>query len=366
MPRHKPVPASACSLDYKACTLVELRKFILDRLIIRPSEEELRKINNCNLNQLTNRLHKLDQKREFPRFMELPPELRVNVYEWLLVDAQDRNEHGNVDSSFERNRFKLHPAVLRTSKQIYSEAQPILYKQNKFGASVTYFEEGTDGPWGTTMGCLLKVVQSGRRLSFRQDLEGPSDTHSPYLRGLFKDSAMSMLRMLTHLTVDLSLVTPGEDESHVYVSKACNAIASLCLSLTGASKMEELTIKVEAGHPQRDHVDLARILGPLMLLRTDIVVKFEGIAEVPVTFMTHLGMIPQAEAYYGRIIAGIRKRCNKEIGKQGWDITGLHFVEMVVKDLHHFGDMMISIDDIVNLSKTWKGMRTQADLAEAR
>jgi len=176
---------------------------------------------------------------------------------------------------------------------------------------------------------------------------------------------MGMLHMLQNLTVDLSLVTPGEDESYVYVAKACDAIASLCLSLTGASKMEELTIKVEPNYPQRDNIDLHRILWPLMFLRTSIVVIFEGIPAIPETTLTHLGMMPQAEAYYGRMIALVRERCNKQIDKHGWDDDGLGGVDAAIQSLEHFGEWFISIDDIVNLSATWRGIRSQADHVEA-
>ena len=318
MPRHKSVPPSACSLDYEKCTLQELRTFICDRTTTPLSERDLQRIQNCNRDQLTNRLHKLDQICTFPRFMELPPELRVKVYEPLLIDTRVKDEDGRIDwtdiPAGMRKWGTLHPAMLRASKQIYLEAQPILYKQNEFYAKIMYYEDGR-GRSPADIGCELSISQPGNIFDFNQVMRGCP--HRPFLHGLFQDPAMGMLRMLQNLTVDLSLVTPGEDESYVYVAKACDAIASLCLSLTGASKMEELTIKVEPNYPQRDNIDLHRILWPLMFLRTSIVVIFEGIPAIPETTLTHPGMMPQAEAYYGRMIALVRERCNKQIDKHG-------------------------------------------------
>lgn len=74
--------------------------------------------------------------------MELPAELRLAVYELLLVDTglgeKRRNrEINNYD--YIGGRSKVHPAValLRASKQVYSEARPVLYnKGNKVGGKV--------------------------------------------------------------------------------------------------------------------------------------------------------------------------------------------------------------------------------------
>jgi len=108
-----------------------------------------------------------------------------------------------------------------------------------------------------------------------------SSPEDPFLGDLFKSDAMGTLRSLTQMTINLSPVTEEDRESNEYVPRARDAIACLCLSLTGASKMKELTINIGLGHPrERSKVDLARILWPLVFLRTDIVVKFEGIAEL--------------------------------------------------------------------------------------
>jgi hypothetical protein len=365
MAHYKMLPATKWSLDYERLTAAELRQLIHDRMGATLDQKETRTIRNCNRYQLINRLRKLDREGSFPRFMELPPELRVSVYEFLLVDTteQDGNEADPLMRSLGHHSSTLHPAVLRTSKQVYSEAQPVLYQKNKFRATIVYSDE-EKYRWGPRPGCLLTVIQSGSRAPFRQK-ESYFD-RSPSLYLLFKSRAIGMLRSLTHLTLYLNLVTPGEEESDGYVPRTCNSIACLCLSLTGASKMKEQTINVEVGHPQeRSKVDFARILWPLAFLRTDIEVRFEGIAELLKTSTAGLRRDPHAEASYGRHIARIRQRCNEEIAKQGSDRVGLHDVEVALTSMNYFGDHFISMDDIVNLSAAWTGMRNKADSVEA-
>jgi len=65
------------------------------------------------------------------------------------------------------------------------------------------------------------------------------------MRRFFQHPMVDMLRSLTHLTIDLILVTLELFKRDGYVPKARSAVANLCLSLTGASKLEELTISVE-------------------------------------------------------------------------------------------------------------------------
>ena len=341
---------SAWSLNYKKCTPAELRKFIEDRTGATLSEEERQTIRNCNLSQLVNRLHKLDRASTFPRFMELPQELRDLVYEELLVDTRERDEHGNVSSrNSAKTTFKLYPALLQTSELIHSEAHRVLYRKNTFRATV--------------VDCVLSVARPGSRNPFYQTT--PSGNIAPYLSKMFEDHTMDMLRSLTHLSIGLSVVVLGEHERDEYVPRARNAVACLCLALTGASKMKELTINVKSGHPKRSKADFPRILWPLVLLRTEIVIKFEGIAELLEASLTDPKTVPHAEVFYGMHIAQIRQRCDGEIGKHGSDFEGLYDIGVALAKMNFFGDHLIRINDIVNLSAAWTGMRSEADRIEA-
>ena len=61
------------------------------------------------------------------RFMDLPPEVRDNVYEKLLCPHVSRKEH----REYKRVRdYDLEPAILRTCKLVYEEGSRILYGKN--------------------------------------------------------------------------------------------------------------------------------------------------------------------------------------------------------------------------------------------
>ena len=72
---------------------------------------------------------------------------------------------------------------------------------------------------------------------------------------------MYMLRMLTYLTIDIDLVTPrGRQGSGEYSMKACDAMKSLCLSMSGSSNVKEVTVRVKPGDQESSDGDLADIL----------------------------------------------------------------------------------------------------------
>ena len=61
------------------------------------------------------------------RFMDLPPEVRDNVYEKLLCPHVDRKEH----REHKRIRdYNLEPAILRTCKMVCEEGSRVLYAKN--------------------------------------------------------------------------------------------------------------------------------------------------------------------------------------------------------------------------------------------
>ena len=61
------------------------------------------------------------------RFMDLPPEVRDNVYEKLLRPHVSRKEHRDIKRIRDYN---LEPAILRTCKLVYEEGSRVLYGKN--------------------------------------------------------------------------------------------------------------------------------------------------------------------------------------------------------------------------------------------
>ena len=77
-------------------------------------------------------------------FLTLPPEIRLRIYNLLLVSRFDREENpvlaveGSdqkmvlVDMTHKTQRKTIEPAIVYTCKQIYNEASRLLYSQNVF------------------------------------------------------------------------------------------------------------------------------------------------------------------------------------------------------------------------------------------
>jgi hypothetical protein len=59
------------------------------------------------------------------RFLDLPAELRLSIYEELLSDPEGliALRYGEPPV---RYRFQIYPAILRVCKKIYEEAHPVL------------------------------------------------------------------------------------------------------------------------------------------------------------------------------------------------------------------------------------------------
>ncbi|KAK3649143.1 hypothetical protein LTR56_006982 [Elasticomyces elasticus] len=89
--------------------------------------------------QHTLELYKMSEA--FSRFLDLPAELRVRIYEFALVDTIFVGETF-VNSATERSRY---PSLLATSKQFNNEATPHFYKCSTFRVS---FSRGRfEGRW---------------------------------------------------------------------------------------------------------------------------------------------------------------------------------------------------------------------------
>lgn len=291
------------------------------------------------------------------------PELRLGVYEALLIAAEKTHKYEKTAT--------LYPAVFRTSKQVCSEAMPILYKHNKFRATVECSEQRSWArPSGIMPVCTLTIYRPGGRRAFHHRMDRG---RTPILRCLFENSATAhMLRMLTHLTIDLELVTPrGRDQESVeYNIKACNTVKSLCLAMAGASKIKELTISIKAGDQDLCDVDPADILWPLILLRSDITVKFKGTAtDSEKKSITKGESSPDIDAAFCQRIALVKQLCNVELERPGWEDRQWAFhrvrdAEEILYDTKALGKKPFCFEDIVNMTPVWETTRREIDRAE--
>jgi hypothetical protein len=96
--------AAAGTLDYRACDVGELYDFIKSRTALTAAA--IRKLNKA---EMVTHLKTLDTQRAFWRFMDLATELRLKIYQQvLLIDGRESG--------------KTHSALLRLSRLIHRES----------------------------------------------------------------------------------------------------------------------------------------------------------------------------------------------------------------------------------------------------
>lgn len=194
-----------------------------------------------------------------------------------------------------------------------------------------------------------------------------------------------MLRGLRQLTIDIELPYEADnsddsDESDdsnesddpdapddgdsldMYALCARKAITAVCLAMAGASKLEELTIKVTFVDPQASDADMAEIMWPLIFLRSDVVVRFEGLSEVLQRETSadyeerarQRALLPhRKKAAFPSLIAEVKKHCAEKND---------NIMELLAK-LRPLG-VWLDMADIVNLTLKWRTLQRNADSFE--
>jgi hypothetical protein len=255
-----PVPAKPNArrlfLRYGKCSHAELRRFLKDRTGV----DFDRKTNRV---RLTARLRELDRNMTFPLFNELPPELRLRVYDLLLAPDEELGEPTQTHPSDPRG--VIHTALLRTSKAIYTEAKPVLYNGKRFKAALKFVQSGY---W------KLEVECPGRNLRYTD-----ASRDNVYTWVLHCKAMTSIFRGLKRLTIKVDL---GQSAGNANGWKACRIITRLCLFMCGDSTLEELTFSL-VPHDGSSKVAvsmLPHIFWPTILLRSTVVVRFEGVSNI--------------------------------------------------------------------------------------
>jgi hypothetical protein len=90
-------------------------------------------------------------------FLNLPPEIRSNIYDLLLVAPNGIMNCSHKD-------FKPHPQILRVCQQIHVEASPILYSRNQFHLVLQNLRAIHSGRHGWT-NCGARNINGIRRLN---------------------------------------------------------------------------------------------------------------------------------------------------------------------------------------------------------
>lgn len=128
-------------LCYEKCSNAELQTFVTDRKIVGTTPRD-------HIALTVEALKRADSELEFPRFRELPAELRIRVYHYYV------SEFGDVLTT------PAQPPLSRTCKQLRNEVLPVFYASH--GVQLTFQCSDTQSnifrPDDTTMLFLLNLA----------------------------------------------------------------------------------------------------------------------------------------------------------------------------------------------------------------
>jgi hypothetical protein len=233
--------AAAGTLDYRACDVGELYDFIKSRTALTVTA--IRKLNKA---EMVTHLKTLDTQRTFSHFMDLPTELRLDIYQRLLLI------NGQQDG-------KNYSALLRVSRLIHREAEPVLYCDNTFyvEAGLTDYKLVVSESWNTNW------------------------NPNPTLKNRTGPVRADMLLGLRQLTVRLDTrdgeVWANQIFHEFYAYEAQSAFANICLILSSASKLRMLKItNIPTKSKLWDDDLLLSLVSPAVLLRETTTVSLEG------------------------------------------------------------------------------------------
>ena len=266
-----PLSAPTASLDYNKCTSTELRTFIRNRSSLKPSDSE--ELVHFQKSHLMARLEMLDRYPRF-KFLQLPPELRLEVYQYILVarNCEALGDGGQV----------IETSLLRTCKLVYEEAAPILYGETEFTVEITFPSDSWLRSSNYFRTCSLRDDRypKGRHYIGMTRLRRPkTNSNSLGFPTSFEKrtihvascACFDVLRKVRHLTFFVSRGPLG----------ASRVLAVLCTILSGASKLAKLTIILDADRSSEfDLTRLASDIWSVALLRSDV--ELEITSEVKV------------------------------------------------------------------------------------
>lgn len=239
------------SLDYNSCDAEELCDFIQSRATLTATS-----IHKLSKLEMVTHLESLDTQQTFYRFMDLAPELRLNIYQQALrIDGEES---------------KNHTALLRVSKLVYREPEPVLYCDNSFHLKLGHAV------------VKISVSESWERHWHLSDASGWS-RNSPYSY-TYSPIRIDMLLGLRQLTMRLcDLVGEREGERYTgpgpsqYQPWTCYSLTTVCLMLSSASRLRTLTItNVPPQGTSWNVHQLAQLLFPLSFLPEPARISVEG------------------------------------------------------------------------------------------
>ena len=251
------------SLDYNKCTSTELRAFIRNRSSLKPSDSE--ELAHFHKSHLIARLDMLDKYLRF-RFLDLPPELRLEVYKYILISR-------NCEAP-EAGGQVIETSLLRTCRLVYKEAAPVLYGENEFTVSISPASE----PWSSSSTSSLSrepcwegrhcvgIFRSGRP-AINDYIRNFPNVYGPFMTHMASCSCFDVLRRIRRLTLFFGRFCRGTSSD----------FAAICSILSGASRLTKVTVVLGEQCRETFNIkDLAATFWGVALLRGEVQLEFKS------------------------------------------------------------------------------------------
>jgi hypothetical protein len=343
-------------LDYDKCTPAELRDFVRSRTNL--SSSKLKALKKAGKPYLVSRLRKLDRRATF-RFLDLAPEIRLHVYGYILVGGESQYM-GTRD---------IEPNILRTCKLIYNEADPVMYCDNRFVVSINSVNVGLVGEdedegegnheseeaRENGLRCLspqvTRIATPGRlpQYSYSQDYYG----YAALSEETVTCQCLFLLRRLRNLTLHLGECTHGLQE----------AMARLCLMLSGASQLKKVTIVTHQRLTTLDTKSLAKIMSSVAILNADVELEFAkgfealkaATDEYRKTLACGAGMFAEAP---GDLIVKARMRSGRLIEEEGNDWRYRYNNGLMLNEVVRFTGDIETFEGFRDFANAWKYLQS--------
>lgn len=230
-------------VDYDGCTITQLKMFIRDRRLSSPRSFKVDYIRT---------LAQADRHPVF-RFMDLPAEMRNEIYRYLLILQEVRP-----------GKAFCHPAILETCKEINREGSSILYGENPILCSFAVTSH--DNIYQLSRESRVhNTYHSHDRAHFRSGgipFESITD-------GL--EDFPDFLRRISHIRIHLKFEEGPNTQLHdAGLQKLNNFLANFASALMDEHKLESLEVSVKLqpeGGEEQARLKTATILFPLRRLR---------------------------------------------------------------------------------------------------
>lgn len=227
-------------VNYDRCKPQELKRFVNDRLLQDPFPK------GVTLKYFYIRtLEKADRQWSF-RFLDLPPEMRLLVYRQLfLIKTFPYSDH---------RYSSMHPAILRSCKQIYEEARSVPYDELVYKVDFNVVAEN--------------YGRDNKHAMVHMDFKAAGCTHAKYLRvPQAINDYPEFLRRIARLEVRLTYKVKGNVGVLGDGASARNPyLYTLASFLMDGHRLKTLNLKLDPSSEMEDW-NYGMVLYPLRRLR---------------------------------------------------------------------------------------------------